>query len=107
MTALVDLVDGFKIDSLLIEVRDEYRVCCKECNNWIKISSPSAQINHSRSCVSEPQTIAPEKAKPVKRDKLATVAANHLKGRNVDPDEIYASYRAGHLTMSQAMNSDF
>lgn len=104
---LVDLVEGYKIDSLLIEIRDDYRVCCKECNNWIKIESPSAQIRHSRSCVSEPQVVKPEMSKPVKRSNLAQAASDHLKGRCIDSDNIYEAYCAGHLTMSQAMNSDF
>jgi hypothetical protein len=104
---LTDLNSGYKFDSLLIEVRDEYRVCCLECNNWVKISTPSAQIKHSRSCVSEPQIVSPEKQKPVKKNRLATVAKNHLNGLNEDSEEVFEAYLSGHLTMSQAMNSDF
>jgi hypothetical protein len=104
---MIDLTEAYKIDSLLIEVRDDYRVCCIECNNWVKICTPTAQIKHSRNCLSEPQIIAPKKQKPVKKERLAVVALAHLQGHNEDPDEIYEAYRAGHLTTSQAMNSDF
>ena len=107
MIELVELAEGYKFDSLLIEVRDDYRVCCKECSNWINAEFPSAKINHSRKCFSEPQLIAPPRPKPIKRDPLAKVAKDHKAGYNVDPDEVYDAYRAGYLTMSEAMNSDF
>jgi hypothetical protein len=106
----MEIANGYTIDRNLLEVRDEYRVCCKECNNWVKISTPTAQIKHSRSCVTEPQITPPAIAKPVKKSeaaKLATVAKQHLAGVNVDSNDVYDAYCSGHLTMNQAMNSDF
>jgi hypothetical protein len=104
---LVDLCDGFQIDDQLLEVRDEYRICCVECNNYVKISNPSSKIIHSRRCESEPQITEIPKAKPQIKARLKVVAASVLRGGNEDFDDIVAATTAGYLSPSEAMNSDF
>jgi len=106
---------GYTYDPNLIEIRDGYKVTCLECNNWVSSAKLERMIEHSRNCQSRPQPMPPPepkpqpvpKPKPIKKDKLAEAAKAHRKGFNVDPDDIYEAYRAGHLSASEAMNSDF
>ena len=104
---IVDLCDGFQIDDQLLEVRDEYRVCCSECNNFVKITRPNSKILHSRRCESEPQITEIPKAKPQIKARLKVVADSVINGGNENFEDIVAAVEAGYLSQSEAMNSDF
>ena len=90
-----------------LELVDD-RVCCKDCGRWEYTSKVEygGQIRHSSRCDANEQPKKPI-AKPVKRDRLAEAAHRHLDGYNVNSDEVFEAYQAGHLSMSDAMNSDF
>jgi len=85
------------------------RVRCADCDRWeyaTKVEK-GAKIVHSSRCDLQAQPRL-EKAKPVKKsDKLAAAAKAHQDGYNVDGDTVFEAYQSGHLSMSDAMNSDF
>ncbi len=93
------------------------RVQCCDCNNWVWGSEASLgrKIRHSSRCCTETaQPVStykrPPAPKPIKkagRDNLAKAARDHKAGIHVDPDVVFDAYKAGHLSMSDAMNSDF
>lgn len=92
-------------DSLVL---NDDRVCCTDCGRWEYVTKIEAgmSIRHSSRCDlnEQPKKEVPQ---PIKKDRLAKAAEAHLKGFNVDSDLVFEAYKAGHISMSDAMNSDF
>lgn len=87
-----------------LEVKGE-KVFCKECKRW---EWGTKAIRHNIFCDHKNDQIIKKTTNPVKKTiDLAKAAKDHRNGHNVGEDIVFEAYKAGYLSMSDAMNSDF
>jgi hypothetical protein len=88
-----------------LEIREE-KVFCTDCGRWEYISRGGV-IKHSTRCDFADTQITKRVEAPKLAKNLNKVADDHRNGKNVCFEDVFDAYQSGHLSLNDAMNSDF